>query len=257
MSKSKVSIEEAANSTTGFTAEEIAAFRDGTLQLKGLDLIRMRKQEKADAELEALKLIEGIIADPTLRSEISQSWAKDYENDNGDIVSPFDEVDFNDLLAIEGFFEGAMKFCANARSGKLDVRQMGTVVSFSEPMTVGNGGTLKNITVTGTLDDGTPFSARLNDARTKTMGSLLSIGSKVELSTDRSGGLWVDSVITESAEVIKQREALAAKAIKEQEAQIELSNKGSKGQAILGLASSGNLQDADSIKAVLDAISKL
>ena len=257
MAKSKTSIEDAANSTTGFTSAQIADFREGTLQLKGLDLIKMRKQEKAEAELEALRLIEGLKADPTLRSEITQSWAKDYEDENGDIVSPFDTVDFNDLLKIEGFFEGAMKFCANARSGKLDVRQMGTVVSFSEPMTVGNGGTLKNITVTGTLDDGTPFSARLNDARTKTMGSLLHIGSKVELSTDRNGGLWVDSVITESAEVVKQREEMAVKARKEKEADIELSNKGSKGAAILGLANSGNLQDAASIQAVLDAISKL
>ena len=258
MAKTKLSIETAANSTGAFTAQQVADFRSGALQLKGLELIQMRKAEKAEAELEALKLIEGIIADPSLRAEVSnQTWAQDYTDDAGDIVSPFDEVDFNNLEGIDGFFSGALRFCTNARSGKLDTRTMGTVVSFTEVIAAGRTGTKKNISVSGVLDNGKQFTARLNDERTKTMGSSLRIGSKVELSGDADSGFWVDSVLTESAEVVKQREELAAKAKAAKIEDIDLQNKSSKGAAIVGIANSGNITDPAALEALLKAIQSM
>ena len=68
---------------------------------------------------------------------------------------------------------------------------------------------------------------------------------------------WVDSVIAESDAVIAEREALKVKEHNNKIADIDLTNKASKGAAIVGIANSGNITDPAALEALLKAIQSM
>jgi hypothetical protein len=254
MAYSKVSIQAAATGSAIFTDAEVAAFQAGTLKLASVKLINMRDQIEAQDNIAALELLEYLVANPAKRTRVP--FAQDIiDAQSGDPVNPLDGIDFNNIP--DDIMSAARNFATSEKSGLLVARQMLTVSSFSEPVAAGRS-TKKNIVITGTFTGSTDIvTARINDARIATLQPLLKIGSIAECSVDSNGAYWVDSVITESDEVLAQREALAKKAKAEKVDEIELSNKSSKGAAILGLAQSGSITEATSIEALLKAIQSL
>lgn len=254
MGYSKVAIQAAATGSALFTPEQVAEFQAGTLKLKGSKLIEMRDQIEAQANIEALELLEYLVANPSKRVRVA--FARDIiDNDGGDLTNPLDDLDFanipDDLMA------AARNFATNEQSGLLVARQMLTIVSYSEPVAAGRS-TKKNIVLRGTFEGSDEFfNARINDARIPTLQPLLKIGAMAECSVDANGNYWVDSVIAESDAVIAEREALKAKEHSNKIADIDLTNKASKGAAIVGIANSGNITDPAALEALLKAIQSM
>lgn len=254
MAYSKVAIQDAASANALFTPAEVAAFQEGTLKLAGMKLIDMRDQIEAQSNILALELLEGLVANPAKRNRVP--FAQDtIDASSGDVTNPLDGLDWSNIP--DELMAAARNFATSEKSGLLVARQMLTIVSYSEPVATGRS-TKKNIVLRGTFEGSDElFNARINDARIPTLQPLLKIGAMAECSVDANGNYWVDSVIAESDAVVAEREALKAKANADKIADIDLKNKSSKGEAIIGLANSGAVTDAASLEALLKAIQSM
>lgn len=235
-----------------FTVTEVGDFSNGTLKLAGIDLIRMRRQVSAESDILALELIEILAAEPDLRTGIA--WCQPFVDlASGDTVDPFVAIDYSNID--ETFFNNARTMATTERSGGTTARQMLSILSFSERLTVGREQKKENIVLTVLLPDGSESTARVNDARLSSIEPLLAVGAVAECSTDSSGLLWVESVIKESAQVETQRAEAKAKAHAELVLETERANKLAAVEGLRNMA--GKELDASAQAKVLDIFANM
>lgn len=198
----------APNSVPAFTPAEVELFAEGKLMLAGAQLLRMRSLILLQGNLAAIELLEALEAEPALRKGID--WANPYvDNASGDTIDPFP---LNYDAIPEALFNSARTMAVTERTGGTNAREMLEILSFSERMKVGKDLKKDNIMLEVRLSDGTIGTARIPDNRLELLEPLLKNGAKAECSMATDGTRYVESVIAESDESIKQREAEDAKA---------------------------------------------